>query len=376
MLRFVLSEGFVISDFCITKNSSLKSNIMTRKIFTTLLLSLLGVAAAEAQPSIPGSAFPAAGATFQLTLADTTGVQAGSGGPATTWNFSTLTANGTYQNDTFFTPSATRYGALFPSADIALHEVNPGTNYYVYYQNDAANGFYKRIANVQPDTVIYSDPANEFPYPLAFNNNYNDTYYAHYHSGSGFSTMAGNVTGVVDGYGTLTTPAGTFYNVVRLHAHRVEHDTVTVSGNPFPVLADFEYYTWYQDSAYFPIMLIGTTNVTSSVINRHAKVVGYRAGYNIDPSGVNDVASTLSQFIIYPNPATQKANIIFDAGKGGNTDVSIHDMTGRLVLQSPVTTDAGVQTISINISTLPAGLYEVRALNTAGVNSQKLEITR
>ncbi|MBS1625873.1 MAG: T9SS type A sorting domain-containing protein [Bacteroidetes bacterium] len=349
---------------------------MKSRIFTSLIFSLLGVAAVQAQPSIPGSAFPAAGSTFQLTLADTTGVQAGAGGAATTWSFGSLSPNGAYQYDTFTTPSSTRYGALFPSADIALHEVNPSTNYFVYYQNDAANGFYKRIANVQPDTVIYSDPANEFPYPLSFSNNYNDTYYAHYHSGTGFSTMAGSVTGVVDGYGTLTTPAGTFYNVVRLHAHRVEHDTVTVSGNSYPVLADFEYYTWYQDSAYFPIMLIGTTNVSSAVINRHAKLVGYRAGYNSGPSGVTDVAAGDNKFLIYPNPATQLANIIFDAGTGGQTEIGVYDMAGHLLRQDQLSTPGGVQVTMLATGQLPAGLYEVRVQNNAGTHSQKLEVTR
>lgn len=348
---------------------------MKSKIFTTLIVSLLGMAVAGAQPTIPGSAFPAAGTSFKLTLADTTGVQPGTGGAAATWNFSTLSPNGAFQYDTFFLPSATRYGALFPTADVALHEVNPGTNYFVYYQNDAANGFYKRIANVQPDTVIYSDPANEYPYPLSFNNNYNDTYYAQYHSTGGPAKMSGTVNGVVDGYGTLTTPAGTYYNVVRLHAHRVEHDTVTVSGNPFPVLADFEYYTWYQDSAYFPIMTIGTSSVTSTVINRHSKVVGYRAGYNIGPSGVNDIADGGRKFVVYPNPATQKANIIFDAGNGGNTEISLYDMTGRLVLQHNVA-GAGVQTMTINTGALAVGMYEVKVLNAAGNNSQKLEISR
>lgn len=164
-------------------------------------------------------------------------------GAATTWDFSTLSPDGAYLYDTFAAPASTRYGSLFPTADIALHEVGPTANYFVYYQNDAANSFYKRIANVQPDTVIYSDPANEFPYPLSFNSNYNDTYYAYYHAGSGYSTMYGNVTCVVNGYSFFTTPAGTYYNVVRLYAHRVEHNTVQVGGNSFPVLADFEYYT-------------------------------------------------------------------------------------------------------------------------------------
>lgn len=376
MPRFVLSERVAISDFCISKNSSLKSIIMKSKIFTILYLWLIGAAAAQAQPSIPGGAFPAAGATFKLTLADTAGVQPGAGGAATTWDFSSLNPSGAFQYDTFFTPSVTRYGALFPSADISVHEVNPGTNYYIYYQNDAANGFYKRIANVQPDTVVYADPANEFPYPLSFGNTYNDTYYAHYHSGSGYSTMAGSVNGVADGYGTLITPAGTFYNVVRLHAHRVEHDTVQVGSNSFPVLADFEYYTWYQDSAYFPIMTIGTTTVTSAVINRHAKVVGYRAGYHSSPSGVNDIDAAGSRFVIYPNPATQRATIIYDAGYGGSTEVSIYDMTGREVLRHSIMAASGVQTETLHIADLPAGLYQVRMHNAAGTKTQKLEITR
>ena len=123
-------------------------------------------------------------------------------------------------------------------------------------------------------------------------------------------------------------------------------------------------------------MTIGTTNVTSAVINRHAKSVDYRAGYNIAPTGVKDIAAGQSKFVIYLNPATQKANIIFDATNGGNTEISIYDMTGRLVLQNNLANADGVQTVSVNISSLPAGLYNVKVQNAAGSNSQKLEITR
>ena len=345
----------------------------TKQLFIAGFTLLISGAGAQ---TIPMSAFPTAGQTFSLTKADTTGVQPGAGGASMTWNFGTLTAGIGVQRDSFLAPSATPYGHLFPAATIAVHEIAPpSTNYFIYYQNDAANSIYKRIANVQPDTVIYSDQANEYPYPLAYNNTYHDTYYAHYHSGSGFSTMAGSVTGTADGYGTLILPTGTYNNTLRFHATRNELDTVIVSGNLIPVTQVLEYYVWYQPDSYFPIFSISTISIHSAFINRYSKSVGYRVGYP-SSSGLDDIDAAAAHVMVYPNPASQSAMLLFDAAQGEESSITIYDVTGRAVYTQSHIGGQGLQQTSVNTLEIPSGIYEVKVVNSQNTSSVKLQIVK
>ena len=206
----------------------------TFTLFSGIALTLLaGTAGAQ---TLDGTAFPSAGSTFTLTLCDTN-VAPGIGGVGTTWNFASLTSADSTQTDMFVTPASTPYGSLFPTADIAVHEtIGTSTNYYIYYKNTGSA--YERIANVQPDTVTYSDPANEYPYPLSEGSTFSDTYYAAYDD----AVMSGGLSTFSDGSGTLTLPTGTYSNVIRVIATRVEHDTV----GALAVVLTQQFYNWYQ----------------------------------------------------------------------------------------------------------------------------------
>jgi hypothetical protein len=354
----------------------MKIRNFTLYLFAVPML-LIGMCAV-AQPTIPGSAFPTAGTSFTMMLADTTGVLPQAGGAATTWNFASLTANGHMQVDSFLNPSITPYGGLFTTADIALHEVAPTTNYYVYYKKDTIDGFYQRLANVQPDTVIYQNVSNEFPFPLAYNNSYNDIYYARNQSGSGYVVTDGQLNGTVDGYGTLISPAGTFNNVLRLHATRVENDSVPIGGGiQAPVTETVEYYSWYQANAYFPIMQYSITTVTSAVVNRYIKSIGYRQGYAGGyPAGITDLSAANSAVMLWPNPASHTVTLAYNMTERGESVISIYDMAGRMLQSHSNSTNEGVQTYSLDISALPVGIYDVRVVNTGNSVSQKLQVTK
>jgi len=326
--------------------------------------------------TVPGSAFPVAGDVFTLTEADTAGVTPGASGTGVTWNFASLVNNGGSQIDSFMAPASTPYGTLFPGATIAVHETAPpSTNYYVYYQNDAANSVYKRIANVQPDTVVYTDAANEYPYPVAYNNSYNDTYYGTYPYHGSYAAMAGVLTGSVDASGTLTLPTGTYSNVLRTHSTRSEQDTVTAGGGRQPLHQTYEYYEWYQPNSYYPILSISTFTLTSAFINKYSKAVAYRAGYN-GTNGIADVSANSNGMMVYPNPARDKATLIYGMPDAGVAQIAIYDVTGRLLQSQAVTSAAGVQTVSLKIAELHAGQYEVRVVIAQSASSARLQITQ
>jgi polyhydroxybutyrate depolymerase len=82
------------------------------------------------------------------------------------------------------------------------------------------------------------------------------------------------------------------------------------------------------------------------------------------PSNVENQAAILSD--IYPNPASNFINIGID-----NANVSIFDITGKLVLNN---TSSNNQTI--DISSLSEGMYIVKLNNDGKISEQKLHVVR
>jgi hypothetical protein len=308
--------------------------------------------------TIQGSAFPAIGSVYKLTLTDTAGIQAGNSGTGITWEFASLVNSGFTQVDSFLLPAATPYGSTFPSADITDHEVSPSTNYYVYYHNDGSE--FQRIGNVQPDVVIYSDPANEFPYPLSYGVSVNDTYYASYNQTTTNTLvhMRGVASENADGTGTIVLPTGTYSNVLRVTGSRIEHDTIFSSPNIY-VYLEARYTNWYQADLYYPIMQIYSTDFVPSLgIPSHTKSVGYRMGV---PTGIVDRTFPDEALMVSPNPSP---NGIFQIGFSNRqekaTSIDIMNITGQVVR---IQTD---RLSEVNLSDKPAGLYFYRIQTSSG----------
>lgn len=334
-----------------------------KKFIIVLMVSLPFIGQAQ---TIQGSAFPVIGSVYIRTLTDTTGVQPGNSGTGITWDFSTLVNSGSTEVDSFLLPSATPYGATFPTADITDHEIYPGTNYYVYYHNNGSA--YQRIGNVQPDTVIYSDPADEFPYPLSYGNTFTDTYYASYHQNNGgLVHMSGVVTETADGSGTIILPTGTFSNVLRCSGVRNEHDTIF--GTPtIYVTLKVTFYTWYQTYLYFPLMQIATTDFTPSFGNPlHTKMVGYGMGI---PAGINDKTYPGEMMAVSPNPSpTGLFQFHFKDKSEQVHQVEITDVTGRIIYK----VSGNISDVNLSDKTKGVYFYQIQTINGNSYNGKLLK---
>jgi len=301
---------------------------MKRTIFLLFLLPLF----CKGQ-TLTGSDFPVPGSIYTQVLADTTGVLPGNGGPGVNWDFSTLMSTLDTQVDSFMMPSETPYGGLFPTAQIALHQVNPSTDYYVYYLDDGNE--FQRIANVQPDTVIYSDPANEFPYPISYGNTFSDTYYSSYMTSvSGSSStvhMCGTVSVNADGSGTLNLPSGTYNNILRVKSVREEYDTI-FGTLQIVVHAIYTYYNWYQTSLYYPILSIDYTDIYPSIGPAiHNKTVGFSEL----TTGINEKFESSGGLTVEPNPSSTGIVIFYPKDKREKINqIEITDPEGRVIFSS------------------------------------------
>lgn len=320
------------------------------KKFTLFSCALISVSL-TAQVTLTQSDFPVAGNTYVLQLSDTAGVVAGASGTGANWNFSNSNSNIGTMVDSFKTVLSTPYGATYPQANLALHEISPTVNYFVYFNETGSS--VSRVGNADPVNVItYSNPATQYVFPLSYGTTANDTYSASYVDASSGSTVHvhGSGTSNADALGTIVLPSGTYSNVLRVHYTRTETDTIfTTSSGSFPLHLTDDFYLWYQSGLYYPVFHLenSTTQVASGPIT-HKKVVGWRTGNA--SAGINETAD--SDINIFPNPAS---SIIHIQSQQNTTPVtiSLFDATGKLV--------RSIETVSENaelqVSDLTNGVY-------------------
>lgn len=85
-------------------------------------------------------------------------------------------------------------------------------------------------------------------------------------------------------------------------------------------------------------------------------------------------ASAQSQiFKVYPNPANEVAYLEFFEKTAGETQVSILDISGKMVSQKTV---SDADNVEINVADLPAGVYLVNVSNANRQESRKLVVQR
>ena len=339
--------------------------------FTLLLLCFFTAISGINAQTLNESAFPVAGDAFRMTLCNSTGFDPGSSGTNITWNFASLTSIGKTQVDSFMDPASTPYAAIIQGATIAQYETTDTNWQYIFLKDNPSVGAFERIANIHPDTVIYSVLPKQFPYPFSYSNTYSGSYYASYNSSGGRASETGTASGSADGTGTLITPAGTFSNVLRTHYLRNETDTIDNGG--FVATSSYDYYTWYQPNSYFPIMeyLSSSINYAGHTITRIA--LGYRMGYATQ--AVSNISNDNTGWMVFPNPTNTLATILFVPDNTSATTIALYDISGREVMEQKVETTSGaMQTWQLNTSSLQAGIYTVTIVNNNGRATRKLEI--
>jgi len=120
-----------------------------------------------------------------------------------------------------------------------------------------------------------------------------------------------------------------------------------------PTIADIGLYPiTFECIAYATVPLIGGTTLTF-----------VSGGYAIEI--VDNTTSVIHQFNIqtfklkgiFPNPATNQAKIQFISGKSDDIMFRIYNLMGKLVSLKDIKANRGLNSIDINISNFPDGIY-------------------
>lgn len=158
---------------------------------------------------------------------------------------------------------------------------------------------------------------------------------------------------VVDGWGELITPYGTF-NVLRVQ-HRIEEtDSVSYDGNVFGLDIPVRYeYEWLANGEQEPVLKIVTTEILGNevVTSVEYKDNDYTNVENVKPSNTP---------LIFPNPVSDELTVSW---KEGNKSVRIFNVSGALI------SEFSFQNVSwkMDVSDLQSGMYFI-SIESEGEN--------
>jgi hypothetical protein len=156
----------------------------------------------------------------------------------------------------------------------------------------------------------------------------------------------------VDGYGTITTPYGTF-DVLRIKHDIDEIDSLytvlpILGGTWIPLDIPVSHeYEWWTNGQKEPILRFKTNEIAGNEI---VTSIEYRDSYRGLDAGIQEMDLTLA---IFPNPTSSElvlsANSVFNF-------IEVFDIQGKSVKRLEI---ENTTSYHLNVSSLPAGQYKI-----------------
>lgn len=287
----------------------------------------------------------------------------GPAGANQTWNLTPFTTAFT-NTVNCVTPGSTPYGSSFTNATVASTSTSGTVTTYAYIKSSATamQNYGAAIPQSTATVVIpYSNPEDFLHYPFTMGNSYTDTWATTFTlSTSGVTNTTyrnGTDSVTADGYGTLTTPDGTFANVLRVHFVQNYHDSTVITGFPTAYLGDYrnDEYMWYLNGNHSAIASVSALHSVTSFTNSMTYSANYLQGVVVGIEQQSAISNSLS---LFPNPASSVLNIELNLSEDQKADIKIINSLGQQV--NALTNMQGVQgsnRFKVNVDGLPEGIY-------------------
>lgn len=300
-----------------------------------LLLAILACSISNAQITISSSDMPVAGDTvrYSISASVVSSTLLNQTGTNQTWDFSFL-APTNQDIAAFKTPASINIAYLlsFGSSSYGKYDgdmtigVVQATDVYTFYKNSSGSfvadgrGF-TASASPLPLTQTYTGKDIIYKFPLNYGNADTNSY-----SSSEANAVVAQVASsgrrinTVDGWGSITTPYGTF-NCIRVKSVVRHTDTLKTQFINLPVTKNFTEYKWLAAGQKIPVLeIVVTSGIGGSTVIRYRDV--YRASVFVnkarftasrtkatatdtvtftDQSPVTPAAPTAWQWTITPN---------------------------------------------------------------------------
>lgn len=274
---------------------------------------------------------------------------AGDAGADISWDFSSQTIDEYTANYTVAHASDVDGGDQFPDANMAwIADLGFLTlNLFISFDNNAFTD-YGTLSTIQGTSTgrVFDDPRVHFTYPLNYQDTGEDTFNGSLISQGPGSEFSGNLTYIVDGYGTLATPYDTYPNVLRITT--TSQEDLTTLG----VTSTIETTTssWYSPAYPVPVLTIErSTEYLIGNLSDSSSTITALVSYEGSPDGI-ELLSKDNLFEIYPNPAHNYIQLHADFQ--GSAQMEIYNVAGKKVLERSVHNQQ-----KMDIQPLPSGYY-------------------
>ena len=341
-----------------------------KNFFKSFILSLLLGSSAAAQITINRSDLGnLIGKTYIGVNTETNveDISLGNGGPNQTWDFSAL-INDYEDTIPFVNPATLPCAAEFPTANLGIAQ-GGGASFLVDNNNFIQVIGFCDVDLVNGNSLVkYNGPETIVSFPLTYNSTHSGQSISIYKEASDIPgadsirvTSTNNYNFIIDGWGNVTTPVGTF-PCLRKKQTSIYLDNVEikiggnwVSGGGITVdtLINYEFYT--QNSLFIANFSQDVSGVTTAATYFKSGTVG------VLPKGKNHNA-----FQVFPNPS--KGKFTFSAQMQGLKTIQIFNQLGAEI--GNYTLEEGP--LSIDLSAFPSGIYHLKAGDGLRVWSQKI----
>lgn len=336
------------------------------------------------QITLNNTHFPVAGDQLILSTSTDFTLDYTSTGANHTWDFSNLTASDQRFTDCrpmsqasqlsslffgSFAPAAYKASYFSPVTDLPLDQLTAGSPISIDQISQFSKSATAALTLVGFEFIISGQgiPAKSdtietrYAFPLNYGNSYNSHGYTkldmnpiydaqwiqhRYHEAE------------VDGWGSITTPYGTF-NALRIHHRVIESDSLYISFNgtgtwigiPVPEAHEYEWRAAEEREA---ILRVRTSVIAGT---EQPTAVEYRDQYNGLGLPENQV-----NFAVYPNPVTSDLSVVSTVNM---EKIVVLDQQGKIVQSL----QGGGMTATANVSGLDAGVYQVVVYTQSGVKT-------
>jgi len=339
-----------------------------------LLFAFLASASAlVAQPTFNSQDIFSVGTQYDTRNVNPADVNTGTTGANSTWDYSGLVVTSTV---TAAAEAITDQpdAASFPNSSFVMVTVIPNDSTFRYYsitaqglsldgQTSVAFGLPFPPSATGP--MIYTPGVDVFRFPSTFLSSISQPIFG---TQIGiFDTVHRRGVSLVafDGFGTLTTPEGTFNDVLRFSTVLNFTDSSTVPG---------VFRTWsIQSVTWISAATRGIPLLKKETILIDGVDAGSSAFFT-DAGGVGIAEATESRFTIFPNPAINMVTIAGIAGNG-KLSVELYSLTGQMISSLyNINTAAGEVVIQVPVNDVASGMYLIKINDGATASVKKIVI--
>lgn len=324
-----------------------------KKIYS-LIAAAICVGSINAQTLTQANHAPIVGDVFQTVDCSSVGINPGGVGPAQTWNYSAMTVLTNTVTNTGVTVASTGSASTYPSASVAIQSgtanafYSSGLSFLRYYGGDIKVGG-------QSVTMGYSTPAYYCAYPMTLGTTTNSSVSGTLTSIAGPGTFAGTSTVTGSGTGTLMLPGGYNFNALKVTNVTILSFTTGLGNGTYAQVKN----DYYSALSKYPLLsitnetissLAGTTTETVVTINNNYKTVGISEAAN----------STLSNVVLYPNPAKDNINVSFVNENAENVSYQIVNVIGQTIRTQNIPAVKGETLYNVNLNGIESGVYFIK----------------